>query len=75
VLDKLPKILYDGYQRYYLNILYLDYRIHIRYAPFYHEDNAAFSYWVTHDNSGYLVERTQEFIEKWLDQGGKVVVK
>lgn len=76
MLDSLPKILFSASgskQRYYLQIDYMDNRVRLSYAPFFHEDTRAFGYWVEFGNEEILVKKTQEFIQKWLDEGNAVV--
>lgn len=78
-LTDLPKVIAEGYlskfQRYYLTISYLDYQVHVRYVPFYHGDDTVFSYWTSYENQEVLIEKTDEFIKKWVDKGGRVVVE
>lgn len=73
MLDSLPKVINNHEENYYLQLLFTQKLIFVSYAAQYHEDKSVFSYWVEYDNEHVLVYKTQEFIQKWVDEGNVVV--
>lgn len=73
MLTNLPKVITRDGSNYYLAISCTDNCVHVKYLPSYHEDVVAFSYWWTYGNEGYIEQKAQEFIQKWLDEGNVIV--
>lgn len=73
MLNSIPKVINNCENDYFLQLHFTEHLIFVSYIAQYHGDEAVFSYWISYGNEELLIEKTLEFIQKWLYDGNVIV--